>query len=109
VSIFAFYGLSLGRNLRSLIFGYGIFLATSVINLAIRGQLGQRFQPTWQLLQPSLYILVLCVWSVGMWRYSPIELPKIALQIKEDYERLARLTRIRLRELRTHMNKGIRA
>src|SRR5215470_4329422 len=78
VSVFAFYTLSLGRNLRSLVFGYGIFLATSVMNLAIRGQLGQRFQLTWQFLQPSTYIIVLCVWSVGMWRYSPIELPKIS-------------------------------
>ena len=109
VSVFAFYSLSLGRNLRSLVFGYGIFLATSVVNLAIRGQLGERFQPTWQFLQPSLYILVLCVWSAGMWRYSPIELPRIGLRIQEDYERLARSTRVRLRELRTHVNKGIRA
>lgn len=109
VSVFAFYTLSLGRNLRSLVFGYGIFLATSVVNLALRGQLGQRFQLTWQFLQPSIYIVVLLVWSVGLWRYSPIELPKISLQIQEDYERLARSTRIRLRELRTHVNKGIRA
>jgi len=109
LSVFAFYTLSLGRNLRSLVLGYGIFLATSVVNLAIRGQLGERFQPTWQFLQPSLYIFVLCVWSVGMWRYSPVDLPRNTLQIQEDYERLTRSTRSRLRELRTRVNKGIRA
>src|SRR5262249_42939357 len=109
VSVFAFYTLSLGRNLRSLVFGYGIFLATSVVNLAIRGSLGERFQLTWQFLQPSLYLLVLCIWNAGLWRYSPIELPRVVLQIREDYERLARSTRIRLRELRTQVNKGIRA
>jgi len=109
VSVFAFYTLSLGRNLRSLVFGYGIFLATSVVNLALRGQLGDRFQLTWQFLQPTLYIFVLVVWSFGMWRYSPIEIPKTALRITGDYERLVSSTRIRLRELKSQVNKGIRA
>ena len=109
VSVFAFYTLSLGQNLRSLVFGYGIFLATSVVNLAIRGQIGDRFQLTWQFLQPTLYIFVLVVWSFGMWRYSPIVIPKIALRIAGDYERLVRSTRTRLGELRSQVNKGIRA
>jgi len=109
ISVFAFYRVSLGRNLRALVFGYGIFLATSVINLAVRGQLGERFELTWEWLQPSLYIVVLAVWSSGMWRYSPMEPPKVAWSIGEDYERLARSTRIRLGELRSRVNKGIRA
>src|SRR5215470_6979112 len=106
VAVFTFYKLSLGRNLRALVFGYGIFLATSVVNLAMRGQIGERFQLTWQVLQPSLYIVVLTVWSAGVWSYVPMQPPKIALTIEEDYERLASSTRIRLGELRSRVNKG---
>lgn len=109
VSVFTFYKLSLGGNLRALVFGYGVFLATSVVNLAIRGQIGERFQLTWQLLQPALYIVVLSVWNAGMWSYSPMEMSGSVLKIAANYKLLARSTRIRLEELRSHVNKGIRA
>src|SRR5262245_40239270 len=109
ISVFVFYGLPLGRNLRALVFGYGIFLATSVVNLAVRGQLGDRFQLAWQLLQPSLYLMVLLVWAFGMWCPSPKEPPRDAAKIAQDYERLARSTRTRLDELKSLINKGIRA
>jgi len=109
VSVFSFYRVSLGRNLRSLVLGYGIFLATSVVNLAVRGQIGEKFQFAWQLLQPSLYIVVLIVWNAGMWRYLPMEAHENTLRIVEGYERLAYSTRVRLGELRSRVNRGIRA
>ncbi|MBS1867826.1 MAG: hypothetical protein JSS69_18090 [Acidobacteria bacterium] len=109
VSVFSFYKVPLGRNLRSLVLGYGIFLATSVVSLAVRAQLGEQFQLAWQLLQPSFYVLVLAVWSFGMWRYLPMETHKNTSKIVEGYKRLAYSTRVRLGELRSRVNKGIRA
>lgn len=109
ISVLRFYKVSLGRNLRALVLGYGLFLATSVINLAVRGQLGGHYEFTWELLQPFIYVVVLCVWSFGMWSFALMEAPKIPLKVEEDYERLARTTRIRIGELRSRVNKGIRA
>ena len=107
VSVFAFYSLSLGRNLLGLILGYGIFLATSVINLSVRAQVGDRFQLLWVYLQPSLYVIVLCIWGSGLWNYVATQRPARVLQMAQDYERLVSSTRSRLSELRSHLGRGI--
>ena len=109
LSVFAFYSLSLGRNLQALILGYGIFLATSVISLAVRARLGDRFQLWLVYLQPSLYIMVLCIWGGGLWNYVATQRPARVLQMAQDYERLVSSTRSRLSELRSHLNRGIKA
>lgn len=109
ISVFAFYGLALGRNLLSLILGYGVFVATSVVNLAVRARLGDEFQRWWQYLQPSFYVVVLCIWCAGLWSYSAIRSPAETLRLAEDYARLANSTRARLGNLRSQVNRGIKA
>jgi len=109
LSVFAFYRLSLGRNLLGLTLGYGVFLTSSVINLALRARLGDAFQHVWNYLQPSLYVVVLCIWCVGLWSYSATQNPANALRMAEDYARLVNSTRARLSDLRSHMNRGIKA
>ena len=108
VSILVFYGLSLGRNLAGLIVGYGLFVASSVTNLAFRARLGDGFQLWWQYLQPSLYIVVLIVWSACLWNYSAVRRPTDTLKLAEDYARLVHSTRTRLGNLRSQVNRGIK-
>lgn len=108
VSVVIFYGLSLGRNLNGLIVGYGLFVASSVTNLAIRARLGDGFQLWWQYLQPSLYAVVLLVWSVCLWNYSAVARPSDALKLAEDYVHLVNSTRTRLGNLRSQVNRGIK-
>ena len=109
LSVFAFYGLSLGRNLLGITLGYGAFVATSVINLAFRARLGDGFQHWWNYLQPSLYVVVLCIWCVGLWSYSAARSPSKSLRMAEDYARLVNSTRARLSALRSQVNRGIKA
>lgn len=109
LAVFVFYGLPLGRNLLCLVLGYGVFVATSVINLAVRARFGDGFQHWWLYLQPSLYVIVLCIWCAGLWNCSVMRTPAGALRMAEDYARLANSTRTRLNALRSHMNRGIRA
>lgn len=108
-SVFAFYGLSLGRNLLGLTLGYGVFVASSVINLAVRARFGDQFQRWWQYLQPSLYLVVLLIWCASLWRYSAASSPAHTLRLAEDYSRLVNSTRTRLGELRSHLNRGIKS
>ena len=109
LSVFAFYGLSLGRNLRGLTLGYGVFVASSVINLAVRSRLGDGFQRWWQYLQPLLYVVVLLIWCAALWRYSATSSPSHTVSLAEDYARLVSSTRARLGELRSHVNRGIKS
>lgn len=109
ISVFAFYGLPLGRNLLGLVAGYGVFVASSVVNLAVRARLGDGFQRWWQYLQPLLYVVVLCIWCAALWSYSTVQIPGKTSQMAEDYTRLARATRTRLSNLRSHVNRGIKA
>lgn len=108
VLVFVFYGLSLGRNLVGLIVGYGLFVASSVTNLAIRARLGDEFQLWWQYLQPSLYAVVLLIWSISLWNYSVVARPSDVLKQSEDYSRLVNSTRTRLGDLRSQVNRGIK-
>src|SRR5260370_38957290 len=52
VSLFASYAIPLGRNLKGIIYGYGLFIATSVAHLTLRDYLGDSFQLACQYFMP---------------------------------------------------------
>lgn len=107
LSVFTFYGLSLGRNLLGLILGYGIFVGSSVIALAARARFGEEFQRGLQYLQPSLYVVVLLIWCASLWKHSPAE-NFSRKPMAEDYLRLVDSTQRRLGQLRSNVVRGIK-
>jgi len=44
VALFAYYAVPLGRNLKGIIYGYGLFIATNVLHLTLRDSLGDSFE-----------------------------------------------------------------
>ena len=64
VALFTSYAIPLGRNLKGIVYGYGLFTATSVAHLTLRGYLGDSFQRAWQYIQPICYLVVLLVWCL---------------------------------------------
>lgn len=69
-AIARYYALPLGRNLRSLVFGFGLYLLLNAINFASL-QIIHGFLPYWQLLSPALYIGLLAFWLWSFWEYAP--------------------------------------
>ena len=108
ILVLAHYGIPLGRNLKGMILGYGLFISTSVIDLTLRLLLGDSFQKSWQYLQPIFYLVVLTVWGFTLWSYQTVPLPATEPEIEADYQLLAAKTRKRLHQVRTYLTRAIR-
>jgi len=74
-AVAAYYGVSLGRNIRGLIFGSTLFLfLDSTIYAAVQWIRG--FLPYWQLIPALMYISLTAVWLWSFWEYAPA--PQVA-------------------------------
>jgi hypothetical protein len=90
--LIVYYGISLGRNLRGLLWGYGFFIGMSVITLQLRAYLGPSFQSQWSLLQQTSYIAALLIWSSALRSYQPSPVPTHEVELEEDYQYVAEQT-----------------
>jgi hypothetical protein len=108
LALFAWYAIPLGRNLRGIIYGYALFLATSVAGLMLRRSLGEPFQRLWQYLDPASYTVVLFVWCWCLWSYAPVPRPKPGPNLESDYEALVARTRNKLHWARVRLLRGVR-
>jgi hypothetical protein len=93
LQIISYYGLSMARNLRGMIVGYGQALGVTLIALALRSYIGPQFQSTWVYVQPLSYLTALVVWLVALWSYRPNPKPKSRIGPDGDYDGLASRTR----------------
>ena len=65
--LFLRYQVPVGRNLRGIIFGYGVFLAISVVNLTYLERLGETAKSLASQIQAAAYFFALCVWTAFLW------------------------------------------
>jgi len=108
VALFAYYAVPLGRNLKGIIYGYGLFIATNVLHLTLRDSLGDSFERSWVHIQPLCYLFVLLLWCVSLWSYAPIPQPTTEPALEADYESLVAATRRKLHSARSYVLKGMR-
>jgi len=109
VALLTYYAIPAGRNLKGLIAGYGIFLATNLVQLTLRDFLGDRFQNWWQYIQPATYIFVLLIWCQTLWSYAPAAESRPESRIELSYQSLACETKKRLRAAGNYIVKAIRS
>jgi hypothetical protein len=109
VALLAYYAIPAGRNLKGIMVGYGIFLATSLVQLTLRDFFGDRFQYWWQYIQPSTYIAVLLIWCHMLWTFAPVEESSPDVRIEADYQSLAFETRKQLKAAGSYIVKAIRS
>jgi hypothetical protein len=108
VALFASYAIPLGRNLKGVIYGYGLFVATSVVHLTLRDYLGKNFERSWEHIEPLCYVLVLLVWCATLWSYAPIPESTREPQIETDYESLVAATKRKMHSTRSYVLKAMR-
>ena len=65
--LFLRYQVPLGRNLRGIIIGYGLFLAINIVNLTYLERLGETVYSLASHIQSSAYFFALCVWTASLW------------------------------------------
>ena len=96
------YGIPLGRNLWSMLAGYGLLVGSSVITLTLGSQFAHINAWKWWSVPPQIeYCATLVVWCVGLWSYAPNPAPGIALEL--DYERISAQTTRAFGRLRNHL------
>jgi len=96
-----YYAIQLGRNIKGLAAGMGIYVSISLISLALFTVIGHRFDFTWQMLQSGSYVVATAIWACALWNYSPN--PTVApADTGGDYSALADQTKARLDALRDH-------
>jgi hypothetical protein len=109
LAIVSYYGIEIGRNVKGLVVGFGTYVSTSLIALALRAFLGARFNAGWELLQSGAYLFALSVWMVALWSYVPQPVPANLMRIQGDYDALAGATREALQSLRSYFRRTARS
>jgi hypothetical protein len=106
--LIVYYQIPIGRNIKGIFIGYGLFIATSVVTLTLRGSLGKTFQIAWVLVQPMCYLTVLFIWCRSLWEYEAAPPAESQFKIESDYRLLTLATRKGLIQARTLARKVLR-
>ena len=96
VSLFLWYAVPFGKNLKGILFGYGLFIAMSIVQLTL-SYTWDDIRLFWPYVQPVSYLLVLGLWQTALWSAEPVPEGKRATQLEDDYEVLVASTRTQLR------------
>jgi len=70
IIVFVVYNIPRGRNLKGILAGYGLFVASRIVQLSLLSQLGSSFERVFLYLEPFVYLIVLCIWTAALW--SPV-------------------------------------
>ena len=103
VWLVTYYVIPLGRNIKGMILGYGLFIGLSVIQLALGAFLGNSFQKVWSHLASVSYSAALVAWCATLWTYQPSESLQGETSFGHDYERLSARTATMLTQLRGNL------
>ncbi|HXM93463.1 MAG TPA: hypothetical protein VOA64_04290 [Candidatus Dormibacteraeota bacterium] len=107
VALFLSYSIPMGRNLRGILLGYGVFVGLSVIQLTFASAGGTNFVRFWSYVHPISYDVVLCVWIMHLWSYRENPVPHANVQLEQQYQKVATSTSQRLREARGYLAKVV--
>lgn len=107
LAVIAYFRIPLGRNLKGIISGYGLFLASSVVTLAVHSYAGTGFDKIWVIVQPFAYLICLFIWCFTIWAYHPNPLPGFSRELP-DYPEYSASARTVLEGVRSSLGKVAR-
>lgn len=99
------YAVPIGRNLRGILFGYGLFLGVNILNLTLMRRFGADVQTLASYVQSLTYLLVLCLWTALLWAHSPE--PAAGGREAPSYNELLMQTRTRLGKTRAVVRSAL--
>jgi hypothetical protein len=100
-----YYRIELGKNIRGMILGFGVYVGASVLSLTARLFIGSRFDTAWQIIQSSAYFAALAIWAFALWTYEPEPRSKPPSDRGGGYQTLADQTQQVLDSINDHLNK----
>jgi len=93
LAVIFYYGIGMGRNMKGMIMGYGLYILTSLMSLAVRSYAGTRFDQIWDVVQPLSFDISLVIWLVALWSYCPNPTSDHMIHLEEDYGALVERTK----------------
>jgi hypothetical protein len=107
VCLAAYYDIEMGKNLKGMILGFGIYVGVSVLTLALRLFVGVQFSPTWKVVQSFSYLAALSIWVVALWSYEPVVSSRPPAEDLGDYQILAGRTQEMLGSINDHLDRTV--
>lgn len=109
LGVISHYEIPLGRNMRGMILGYGLYVATSLVGLALAAHAGTWLITVWRYAQPISFDISLLIWLVALWSYAPNPVPNADTHLEQDYDALVVRTKVVIGVLRSHLFKAVRS
>jgi len=107
--LFTYYRIRVGRNVRGLVIGYSVLVASEVITLSFALHPATGFGAFMRGAEPAIYVVSLLIWLTTL-RAAQAETPfDMPCRIEQDYERLAAVTRTLLLRARAQLGRVARA
>jgi hypothetical protein len=106
VFLTGYYGIEIGKNMKGLILGFGVYVGASIISLTLRLFIGIQFSPVWKIIVPLSYVAALLLWTVALWSYEPARAPASPPEPTDvDYRGLAGRTRQALGSIQEQLDR----
>lgn len=103
--VVSYYRIAISRNMKGMIAGYGLYIATSVMTLALRSYAGMRLDNFWKIAQPLSFDISLLIWLLALRSYSPTPRVDSGIGLDADYQELVARTR---GAVRSYLRKAAR-
>lgn len=108
VALCIWYAIPFGKNLKGIVYGYGLFISMSILQLTAVSHFWSYIGVLWSYLQPCSYLLVLGMWVAALWSSDGVAESRPASKPGGDYGTLADSTRDLLEQARTRMGSAVR-
>ena len=105
IVVVSYYGIQIGRNLRGIVLGYGLYVGVVVMDYAARSYLGESFHKVFSVAGGYSYLAALFIWAAALWASHPNPVPKRSAPGDLDYELLAAETRDAVESVRGRLGK----
>lgn len=107
VVVFLWYAIPFGKNLWCILLGYSVFVVASAFQLALFTNHVNQIGEYWPYVQPFTYLLVLTLWTWGLWSEYPVPVAGREMQLESDYESLVASTSRQLERLRSRARRTV--
>jgi hypothetical protein len=109
VTLFAWYAIPFGRNLKGILIGYSLFVGLSIAQYMLWLYHWDLIKSAWQNAEGVSYLLVLGIWVRMLWAFQPVSATERDLRLESDYNVIVASTRDQFRRTLARLGWAARA